>query len=213
MIRLFLVDDHRLIRDGIRALLAATPGLRVVGDANNGQDLLDQLPEVPADVVLMDLNMPVLDGFATLPLLRQRYPEIRVLILSMLAHERYVGQALDAGAAGYILKNADQTEIVTAIRTVAIGKRFLCSDIGLLMLQKVLHPETTADTKKKDTLSYRELEVLHLISEGLTNNDMAEKLFVSRRTIETHRQNILEKTQTKNTVALIKYAVEQGLVS
>lgn len=213
MIRLFLVDDHRLIRDGIRALLAATPGLRVVGDANNGQELLDQLPEVPADVVLMDLNMPVLDGFATLPLLRQRYPEIRVLILSMLAHERYVGQALDAGAAGYVLKNADQTEIVAAIRTVAIGKRFLCSDIGLLMLQKVLHPETTADPKKNDTLSYRELEVLRLISEGLTNNDMAEKLFVSRRTIETHRQNILEKTQTKNTASLIKYAVEQGLVS
>ncbi|HLK98428.1 MAG TPA: response regulator transcription factor, partial [Hymenobacter sp.] len=182
-------------------------------DANNGQELLDQLPETPTDVVLMDLNMPVLDGFATLPLLRQRFPQVRVLVLSMLAHERYVGQALDAGAAGYVLKNADQTEIITGIRAVAAGKRFLCSDIGLLMLQKVLHPEPADEVKKADALSCRELEVLRLIAEGLTNNDMAEKLFVSRRTIETHRQNILGKTQTRNTAALIKYAVEQGLVS
>ncbi|MBC6607429.1 response regulator transcription factor [Hymenobacter sp. BT188] len=212
MIRLFLVDDHSLVRDGMKALLTGVSGLLIVGDASNGQELLDRLPTTPADIVLMDLQMPVLDGFATLPLLREQFPEIRVLVLTMLAHERYVGQALDAGAAGYILKSADQAEIIAAIRAVSSGKRFLCSDIGLSLLQKVLHPESSAETKKVDGLSYRELEVLRLIAEGLTNNAIAEKLFVSRRTIETHRQNILEKTQVKNTAALIKYAVEHGLL-
>ncbi|QIL77508.1 MULTISPECIES: response regulator [Hymenobacter] len=212
MIRLFLVDDHSLVRDGMKALLTGVPGLLIVGDASNGQELLDRLPTTPADIVLMDLQMPVLDGFATLPVLREQFPEIRVLVLTMLAHERYVGQALDAGAAGYILKSADQAEIIAAIRAVSSGKRFICSDIGLSLLQKVLHPEASAETKKVDGLSYRELEVLRLIAEGLTNNAIAEKLFVSRRTVETHRQNILEKTQVKNTAALIKYAVEHGLL-
>lgn len=212
MIRLFLVDDHSLVRDGMKALLTGVPSLLIVGDASNGQELLDRLPTTPTDIVLMDLQMPVLDGFATLPLLREQFPEIRVLVLTMLAHERYVGQALDAGAVGYILKSADQAEIIAAIRAVSAGKRFLCSDIGLSLLQKVLHPEASVETKKVDGLSYRELEVLRLIAEGLTNNAIAEKLFVSRRTVETHRQNILEKTQVKNTAALIKYAVEHGLL-
>lgn len=212
MIRLFLVDDHSLVRDGMRALLAGAPDLLVVGDASNGQELLDRLPATPADIVLMDLQMPVLDGFATLPLLQEHFPKVRVLVLTMLAHERYVGQVLDAGASGYMLKSADQAEIIAAIRAVFAGKRFLCSDIGLALLQKVLHPEASANTKKVDGLSYRELEVLRLIAEGLTNNAIAEKLFVSRRTVETHRQNILEKTQVKNTASLIKYAVEHGLL-
>jgi DNA-binding NarL/FixJ family response regulator len=162
----------------------------------------------------MDLNMPVLDGFATLPLLRERFPQVGVLVLTMLAHERYVGQAFDAGASGYVLKSTDQAEIIAAIQAVAAGKRFLCSEVGLSLLQKVLHPEApVAEAKNIDSLSYRELEVLRLIGEGLTNNAIAEKLFVSRRTIEAHRQNILEKTQTKNTAALVKYAMDHGLLS
>ncbi|MGY2133124.1 response regulator [Hymenobacter sp. HD11105] len=214
MIRLFVVDDHALIRDGMRALLSGIKGLQIVGDAANGQELLDRLPTTPTDVVLLDMNMPVLDGFATLPLLRERFPQVGVLVLTMLAHERYVGQAFDAGAAGYILKSTDQSEIIAAIQAVAAGKRFLCSEIGLSLLQKILHPEAAAtEAKNSESLSYRELEVLRLIGEGLTNNAIAEKLFVSRRTVETHRQNILEKTQMKNTAALVKYAMDHGLLN
>jgi DNA-binding NarL/FixJ family response regulator len=214
MIRLFIVDDHALIRDGMRALLSNTKGLQIVGDAANGQELLDQLPTAPADVVLMDLNMPVLDGFATLPLLRERFPQVAALVLTMLAHERYIGQAFDAGAAGYILKSTDQAEIVAAIQAVATGKRFLSSEIGLALLQKILHPEVAStEVKNTEALSYRELEVLRLIGEGLTNTAIAERLFVSRRTVETHRQNILEKTQMKNTAALVKYAMDHGLLN
>lgn len=216
MIRVFLVDDHTLMRDGLRAVLAAQPDVTVVGEASNGQELLDQLPNTPADVVLLDMNMPVLDGMATTIRLREQFPHLRILMLSMLDYERTIGQVLDAGAHGYVLKNADKVEIVTGILTVASGKQFLCSELGLLMLRKVLSiddSEPSASVKKNNGLSFREREVLQLISNGLTNQDIADKLFTSKRTIETHRQNIIEKTGVKNTAALIKHAMDQGWIN
>jgi DNA-binding NarL/FixJ family response regulator len=214
MIRLLLVDDHTIIRDGIQALLADVAGLQVVGQARNGRELLNQLPHTPTDVVLMDLNMPELSGFDTVPLLQEQFPEVRILILSMLDHEKYVHQVLEAGALGYVLKNASKEEIVHAIRTVAAGRPFLCTEIGLALLQKLVQTPVPAapGAKKPSDLSNRETEVLRLIAEGLTNAEIADKLFTSKRTIETHRQNIIEKTQAKNTAALIKYAMETGLL-
>jgi DNA-binding NarL/FixJ family response regulator len=213
MSRIFLVDDHTIVRDGLRALLANEPEIEIVGEAGNGQELLDQLPTTPADVVLLDANMPVLDGLATTLRLRTEFPQVRVLILSMLAHERYIGQLFDAGAAGYVLKSAEKGEILVAIQTVIAGRHFLCSDLGLNMLRKVLAKDDEPDeANKASRLSRRESEVLQLLADGLTTNEIAEKLFTSKRTIETHRQNILEKTQTKNTAALIRLAVTQGLL-
>ena len=214
MSRIFLVDDHIIVRDGLRAMLTPEPGLSIVGEASNGQELLDKLPATPADVVLLDANMPVLDGLATTQRLQAEYPHIRILILSMLAHERYVGQFFDAGAAGYVLKSADKAEIIIGIQTVLAGRQFLCSDLGMSMLRKVLSLDVEAvEPPPVSKLSRRESEVLNLLSEGLTTSEIAERLFTSKRTIETHRQNILEKTQTKNTAALIKLAVTQGLLS
>ncbi|RZK15022.1 MAG: response regulator transcription factor [Hymenobacter sp.] len=215
MNRIFLVDDHAIVRDGIRALLAQEPGLEVVGEAGHGQELLDQLPTIPANIVLLDINMPVLDGLATTQRLHEEYPDIKILVLSMLNHECYIGQLFHAGAHGYILKSADKGEILIAIQTVANGKQFLCSDLGLAMLHKVLAKEEHSEPveyKKPGQLTRRETEILRLLAEGLTTSEMAEKLFTSKRTIETHRQNILEKTQTKNTAALIKLAMTQGLL-
>jgi DNA-binding NarL/FixJ family response regulator len=213
MSRIFLVDDHTIVRDGLRALLANEPDITIVGEAGNGQELLDRLPTTPADVVLLDANMPVLDGLATTQRLRAEYPQVRVLILSMLAHERYIGQLFDAGASGYVLKSAEKDEILVAIQMVISGRQFLCSDLGLSMLRKVLAKDDEPDeTTKASRLSRRESEVLQLLAEGLTTNEIAEKLFTSKRTIETHRQNILEKTQTKNTAALIRLAVTQGML-
>jgi DNA-binding NarL/FixJ family response regulator len=215
MNRIFLVDDHAIVRDGIRALLSQEPGLEVVGEAGHGQELLDQLPTTPANVVLLDINMPVLDGLATTQRLHAEYPDVKILVLSMLNHERYIGQLFNAGAHGYILKSADKGEILIAIQTVANGKQFLCSELGLAMLHKVLAKEEhnePIELKKPGQLTRRETEILRLLAEGLTTSEMAEKLFTSKRTIETHRQNILEKTQTKNTAALIKLAMTQGLL-
>jgi DNA-binding NarL/FixJ family response regulator len=215
MNRVFIVDDHAIVRDGLRALLDSEPGLTVVGEAGHGQELLDRLPDTPADVVLLDMNMPVLDGLATTARLHAEYPEVKILVLSMLNHERYIGQLFDAGAHGYILKSAEKGEIVVAIQMVASGRRFLCSDLGLAMLRKVLDRDVGSESveiKKPGQLTRRETEILRLLSEGLTTSEMAEKLFTSKRTIETHRQNILEKTHTKNTAALIKLAMTQGLL-
>ena len=215
MTHIFLADDHAIVRDGIRSLIASEPGLQVVGEASNGQELLDRLPSTPADVVLLDVNMPILDGLATTHRLRAEFPDIKVLILTMLNHERYIGQLFDAGAHGYILKSADKGEIIAAIQAVASGKQFLCSDLGLAMLHKVLtrdrdYSSEEPEAKKPGQLTRREKEILHLLAEGLTTSEMAEKLFTSKRTVESHRQSLLEKTGALNTPALVKYAMEQG---
>ncbi|MBC6613190.1 response regulator transcription factor [Hymenobacter sp. BT507] len=215
MIRVFLVDDHPIVRDGLRTVLTAEPLLEVVGEASNGQELLAQLPGTPADVVLLDLNMPVLDGLATTHELQKQHPDLRILMLSMMTHERTIGELLEAGAHGYLLKNADKAEIVTAIHAVAAGKRFLCSDIGLALLEKLLTSETESSAPSPENaihLTHREREILQLVANGLTNQQIADQLFTSRRTVETHRQSLLEKTGVKNTPALIKYAMEQGLL-
>ncbi|OGX91948.1 response regulator [Hymenobacter coccineus] len=220
MIRLILADDHAILRDGLRALLAAEPSIELVGEATNGAELLALLSTTPADVVLMDVNMPVLDGFETMPELQERFPEVKVLVLSMLDHEHYVLRMLQAGALGYVLKNAAFQEITHAIRTVAMGHRFLCTEIGLSMLYKAAGNGPMpgpggelAETAAGVGLTARELEVLKLIAEGLTNGEIADKVFTSKRTIETHRQNIIGKTGAKNTAALIKLAIQQGLIS
>ncbi|GAC1375013.1 MAG: response regulator transcription factor [Hymenobacter sp.] len=213
MIRVFIVDDHTLIREGLRTLLAADPLFEVVGEADNGQALLDQLPTVAADVVLLDLNMPVLDGLATTHRLRAEYPELRILLLSMMTHERTIGEALAAGAHGYVLKNADKYEVVAALQGVAAGKRFLCSEIGLGLLEKLLVQEARTPAPLPGVpLTHREREILQLVASGLTNQEIADQLFTSRRTVESHRQSLLEKTGVKNTPALVKYAMERGLL-
>ncbi|MCC2547303.1 response regulator transcription factor [Hymenobacter sp. BT175] len=215
MIRIILADDHSIIRGGLRSLLSAEPDLEVVGEASHGQELLELLPTTPADVVLMDLNMPVLDGFHTMPLLREQFPQVKVVVLSMLEHEKYVSQLFAMGARGYLLKNARIREIAHALRMVAEGQTFLCSELALAFLDKASQTNVTTvmgTGPRGAELSNRELEVLRLIAEGLTNAEIADKLFTSKRTIETHRQNIIEKTQAKNTAALIKYAMNEGII-
>ena len=210
MIRLFLVDDHPVLRDGLRALFQQDPSLQVVGEAENGEQLLAQLPATPCDVVLLDLHMPGLDGLATTLRLRAEFPDVRILILSMADHERAIGQVLAAGASGYVLKNASHEEIVAGVRAVAAGQRFLCSELGLTMLEKLLAGVSEPVPMSMSGLTAREQEILRLVTDGLTTAQIAEKLYTSPRTVESHRQNIMEKTGAKNTAALVKVAVSQG---
>ncbi len=216
MIRVFLVDDHAVLRSGMRSLLAEQAGLEVVGEAGNGLELLAQLPTTPADVVLLDINMPGMDGLETTKQLKEHYPAVHVLVLSMLASEAFAYQMLDAGARGYVLKNAGLDEIVHGIRVVSGERLFLCAEMGLDALQKLRECTSgppPAAGQKPGGLSKRETEVLQLIAQGLTNQEIADKLFTSKRTVETHRQNIIEKTKMKNTAALIRFAVSEGLIS
>lgn len=215
--RIIIADDHTILRDGIRALLSAETDLEVVGEASNGAEVLAILETTPADMVLMDVQMTVLDGFATMPGLRQRLPGVRVLVLTMLDHENYVARMLKTGALGYVLKNAAINEITHAIRTVAANNPFLRTEIGLNMPYKTVARSANQAPEEGGAsgadLTARELEVLKLIAEGRTKGEIVDKLFTSKRTTETHRQNIIAKTQTKNTAALIKLAVSRGLIS
>lgn len=213
MIRVFLVDDHHIVRSGLHLLLSAQPDLEVVGEASDGLDLLAQLPTTPTDVVLLDVNMPGMDGPETARQLRAQYPEVRVLALTMLDKENHIFQMLDAGAHGYLLKSSGVDEIVTGVRTVAAGGQFLCTAAGLTALHKLRdNPRAAEPAEKSGSLSRREIEVLQLISQGLTMGEIADKLFLSKRTIETHRQNMMEKMQVKNTASLIKQAMADGLL-
>ncbi|ALW85211.1 hypothetical protein AUC43_08950 [Hymenobacter sedentarius] len=227
MIRVLLVDDHAILRSGLRSLLADQPGLEVVGEAGSGEQLLQLLPTTPADVVLLDLNMPGMEGIEIIRQLRAHHPAVQVLVLTVTAGEERVCQMLSAGAHGYLLKSAGLKETVYGIQTVAAGRTFLCSEVGLATLLK-LHEgaETMArqldglpaghrltPTDPRVTLSKRELEVLRLVADGFTNQEMADLLFTSKRTIETHRQNIITKTGAKNTASLIRFAISEGLIS
>ena len=211
MIRLFLADDHAILRDGLRALFELEPSLQVVGEAESGEQLLAQLPATPCDVVVLDLHMPGLDGLATTRRLRAEFPDVRILILSMTDPERAIGEVLAAGASGYVLKNASHDEIVTAVRAVAVGQRFLCSELGLTKKLLAVTPESAPQLMSG--LTAREQEILRFVADGLTTAQIAEKLFTSPRTVESHRQNIMAKTVTKNTAALVKAAASQGWLS
>jgi len=217
VINLILVDDHKIIRDGIKAFLK-DDDINIMGEAANGNELLELLNEQQPDVILMDINMPEMNGLDATKAIKAQFPEIRVIILSMLDHEKYVQQMLDAGASGYALKNIGKDELINGIRLVANGQQFLSTDVALAFLKKLVHGGNGISfmaqpaEKKQTDLSAREIEVLKLIAEGLTNAEIADKLFTSKRTIESHRQNIIEKTQVKNTAALIKYALNNGII-
>lgn len=214
MIKVILVDDHKIIRDGIRSLLKEGSDIKVVGEASNGQELIDMLLTTPTDVILMDLNMPVMDGFEGTAYVTEHYPDIKILVLSMLDHENYISKVLDAGALGYALKNTGKEELVYAIKSVAAGNHFICTEIALNLLKRMQQTgkSETTNGRQPGDLSKREIQVLQLIAEGFTNAEIADKLFTSKRTIESHRQHLIEKTQAKNTAALVKYALEKGII-
>ncbi|GAB3818646.1 response regulator transcription factor [Pontibacter rugosus] len=220
MVRLILADDHKLVREGVKALLRDEE-IIIAGEASSGSELLELLHETNADVVLLDISMPEMDGFQCIRQMQELHVDTKVLVLSMLENEYYVQQMMGLGAYGYILKTAGKEELKLAIQLVAKGIPYISSYITLNLLRKVnenvsittpVEQLAAKDNTLKD-LSKRELEVLNLISNGFTNAAIAEQLFTSKRTIETHRQNLLEKTQTKNTAALIKYAILRGLIS
>jgi DNA-binding NarL/FixJ family response regulator len=217
MIKVILADDHAIIRDGVRSMLRGEEKIEIVGEAANGRELVDLLDKgtVEADVVLLDINMPVMDGHEAAVYLQEHHPEVKVFALSMMDHERYILRMLEAGALGYGLKNMGKMELIHGVRMVAEGNRFICTEIAFNLLTRIDSPaEGNGESipKSGSDLSKREVEVLQLIADGLTAAQIADKLFTSKRTIESHRQNLLEKTQSKNTAALIRYAANAGLI-
>lgn len=214
MISVFLADDHDIVREGIRSLLENEPWIRIVGEARNGKDLLSKLSMPLPDVVLMDMNMPVMNGLECTRILKKEFPSVKILMLSMHDYETYLIDMLEAGADGYILKNSSKDELLFAIKRVADNNKYIGTEFTMNMLAKYKASEGFSDSRQKPNveLSDREMDVLQLIADGLTNIEIAQKLFTSVRTIETRRKKLLEKTGTTNTATLIRFAVNAGLI-
>ncbi|MGI4750617.1 MAG: response regulator [Janthinobacterium lividum] len=217
MIKVLLAEDHNVVRNGIKSLLEKETKFEVVGEATNGQQALNLLTKgLKVDIILADLNMPEVSGIEIATEVKDKYPTVKVIILSMLDHEKYILEAFKQGASAYILKNVTADELIFAIKHVCNNnERYICSELALRLLDKLLQkPETvTATETPAIELSRREVEVLILIAEGFTNQEIADKLFTSKRTVEGHRQNLIDKTSTRNTAALIRYAIVSGLIN
>ena len=215
MIKILLAEDHSIVRTGIRPILETHPEIEVIDEAPNGNDVLQKIASGQSpDIVLTDINMPDLDGLELLKKIRELQPEVKVIILSMLDHERYVQKAMSIGACGYLLKNASGAELVFSIQHVMSGSKYISSELSMRFLTRLPQDDINIEEGLKGaaSLSKREREILFLIAEGYTNSEIAEKLFTSRRTVEGHRLNLIEKTRARNTAALIRFAVKNGII-
>ncbi|MCE3229299.1 MAG: response regulator transcription factor [Bacteroidetes bacterium] len=213
-IKVLLVEDHDIVRQGIKALLADNPDTLVIGEARHGAEAIEKVKALHPDVLLMDLNMPVMNGLECTRQVKKDFPEVKVLILSMHDNENYLIDMLEAGANGYILKNTSKDELLFAIKKIANDGIYMGPEFTLNMLAKYKASKGFTDVPKQTDikLTDREMDVLHLIAQGLTNVEMARKLFTSVRTIETRRKKLLDKTKTTNTATLIRFAVLNGLI-
>ncbi len=214
-IRLLIADDHTIVRQGLRKLLEDEPGMEVIGEAVDGRDAVTKATDMMPDIVLMDLSMPGLHGLEAARQITKRLPKTRVLILSMHKNEAYVLQALQAGASGYILKDSASEEVTGAIRAVSRGDSYLSPAISRLVIEDYLRlsiPGQGGTKSLYDTLTVREREIFQLLAEGLKNQEIAERLHVSVKTVETHRAHIMEKLNLNNIAELVKYSIEIGIV-
>lgn len=202
-IRIALVDDHSLVRDGVRALLSTRPLFEVVGEAENAAQALTMCEEVKPDILLVDIGLQDMNGLELTQLIRQRCPAIKILILSMYDNQEYVATSIRAGASGYVLKNAPSREIVAAIEAIATGGTFYSAEVTLRLVSK---------KTDENELTPREVQVLVGLAKGLDNKTIARDLAISVRTVETHRLSIRRKLKVDKPAGLVKYAMEHGLL-
>jgi len=208
-IRVLVVDDHAIVRSGLRRVLDAEPDIETVSEAENAERAVFEAMEHRPDIVLMDVVMPGKSGIEGLPALLQAVPSAQVLILSMQDDPRYVREAFEAGASGYVLKEAADTEVITAVRAVAAGERYVHPALGARLVAADAEERKRADA---DPLSEREREVLRLLALGHTNQEIAKMLYISVRTAETHRAHIMQKLRLSSRAELVRYALENGLI-
>ena len=211
-LRIVLADDHPVVRQGVAALLAAEPDLEVVGQAERGEEVAALVEELQPDVVVLDLMMPGRGGLDVTRELARRWPKTRVLVLSMHDNEAYVLEALRNGACGYALKQAQPVELVRAVREVGAGRRFLSPPLSERAIEAYARREGH-DGDPYDTLTPREREVLRLVAEGETNAAIGEQLFISPRTVESHRAHVMKKLALRRHAELVRYAVQRGLIA
>jgi DNA-binding NarL/FixJ family response regulator len=208
--KVIIVDDHTLFRNGLRILINTMEEYQVVGEASNGKQFLELLENDVPDLVLLDINMPVMDGIEAATIAQKLYPHLKIITLSMYGEEDYYYKMVNAGVKGFVLKNSDIKEVKTALDVVFDGGSFFSSEL----LQNLVNSLKSSSKSKEihAELSEREMEILILICQGLSNQEIGDKLFISKRTVDKHRANILEKSESKNTAQLVVYAIKNKLV-
>ncbi|MER3420107.1 MAG: DNA-binding response regulator [Chloroflexota bacterium] len=210
-IRVLLADDHAVLRAGLRALLSAEPDIEVIGEAADGQEAVALAARLKPDVVVMDITMPRLDGLRATRQITSHHPEIRVLVLTMHAEEQYLLQVLEAGGSGYVVKNAADRDLLEAIRVVHRGEAFLYPSATRMLLEAYRRGERPGDGRE-NVLTEREEEVLRLTAEGYSNTEIAQRIYLSPKTVDTYRQRIMEKLGLHHRAELVRYALEHGLL-
>jgi len=215
-IKVLIADDHKIIRVGLRGILEREEDIEVIGEAEDGNDVIEVLKNNVTDVVLMDIDMGRSNGIDTTQKVKASYPDVHILALTMHEEQDNIVRMLEAGASGYLLKNAGREELLAAIHTVVKGDSYFSNTVSatlLKVLTNLKRKSSSIPSNNNNTpLSNREIEVLRLIAQEYSNGEIAEKLFISVRTVDTHRRNILDKLQVKNTAGLVKYAIEKALI-
>lgn len=207
---IMLVDDHALFRNGLKLLLGANKDFKVIAEASNGQECLDLLDVIPVDIILMDISMPTMNGIDATEAAIAKKPDIKVITLSMYGDEAYYNQMMEAGANGFLLKESDIDEVFTALYNVIEGRSYFSQELLQNLIKN--YQNNTEKSESLSELSDRELEIISLICKGHSNIEIADKLFVSKRTVEKHRSNILTKTNCKNTASLVMFAIKNNIV-
>ncbi len=215
MIKVILVDDHTIVRDGIKALIAGQEDILIMGEASSGRDLLSLLKSGQPDIILLDISLPDYSGIELCEIIKRDYSNIQVLFLSMYTSEEYIFNAIKAGAQGYLPKNISQSELLQAIRTVSQGSEYFSESISNVILKSYIKKAKDREPENlnpENSLSKREIEILKLFAEGNSNPQIAGKLFISTRTVESHKNHIMQKLNLKSTVDLVKFAIKHQII-
>lgn len=212
MTKIVIADDHHILLDGLKAMLDKQQDIEVVAVYENGQELLDALPKTQPDLALVDINMPGMQGPELTQKIKERNSSIHVITLSMYDDAAHIMEMIEAGVSGYLLKNVNDKELIDAIAQVSAGKMYFSSEVSEKLTTLVVNQQRKLDEPAKPKLTERELEVLKLVADEHSNAEIAEILFISERTVETHRKNMLRKTNNKTIVGLLKYALEEKLI-
>ncbi len=213
LIRILIADDHKLFREGIKSILKEESAIRIEAEAGSGREILQKLETNEIDIILMDIDMPQMDGITTTYMVKETFPDTKILILSGYDDLKYILEVMSAGASGYLVKDAENLDLVNAIKTLAQGNAYYSHKIAEKLAEHLRNLQTKAPLPFGDiTLTKREKEILQLIAREFTNQEIADQLYISTNTVFTHRKNLLKKFNARNTAGLIKYAAEYGLL-
>lgn len=209
MINVLIVDDHKMIRDGIKLMLKNDPIFKIIGEADNGLEAINYIDSNPTsvNVVLMDINMPIMDGISSAKSICKKFSNIKILAVTMYSEAKYIIDMLNAGAHGYILKESSKDELMEAIKIVNSGKKYYSREVSNVLIDHFMNNTSS----KSSELTERELEILSFIAGGYSNVEIANELLISNNTVDVHRRNILDKLKLKNTASLVRYAIDNNL--